>query len=185
MKFAKILSFILSAVCCLTASATEGMKPGLWEHSFTMKSSSGKIEKALDDMKKQMASMPAEQRKMIEEMMAKKGVGIGSGKASTVKVCISKDQAANLEFPNGQSDKCKNEILKRTSNSVNVKFACEGNPKSEGTANFTLTGSNAYTGKASMDMTTADGKVDHMDMDSKGKWLSDDCGSVKSIQTKK
>jgi hypothetical protein len=184
MKKKRILFLTLSSMFLLSAHATEGMKPGLWEHSFTMKSQSGKIEKALGDMKKQMATMSAENRKMVEEMMAKRGLGLSGEKATSVKVCISKEQAEKMEFPNNQNGKCKNEIVKRTSSKVEMKFSCDGSPKSDGTAEFTLNGPTAYTGKAVINMVT-EGKSDRMDMDSKGKWLSADCGNIKPLQTTK
>lgn len=185
MKFLNVHILILCSLLCMAVSAAEGMKPGLWEHSFTLKSQSGKIEKVMADLKKQMATMPVGQREIIEEMMAKQGVGIAPGKTSSVMVCISKEQAENLEFPNGQSDKCSNEVLKKTESSVSLKFTCEGNPKSEGTADFMLAESKAYIGKASMIMTTADSKTNQMEMNSKGKWLSSDCKNIKSVQSKK
>ncbi|MBC7714611.1 MAG: DUF3617 domain-containing protein [Rhizobacter sp.] len=185
MKKSHVLFLILSTSLFFNAHAAEGMKPGLWEHSFTMKSQSGKVEKAMADMKKQMASMPAEQRKMVEEMMAKQGLSIGAGKPRTVKVCISKEQAEKMDIPTSQNENCKNEITKRTATNVSMKFTCSGTPKSDGTADFTLKGPTAYTGKAVINMTTKEGAPDRMDMDSSGKWLAADCGDIKPLPTKK
>lgn len=184
MKSNTIFALALTMSFSMAANAAYSMKPGLWEHSFTMKSESGKVEKAMADMKKQMAAMPAEQRKMMEEMLAKQGMGLGSDKGSSVKVCISKEQAEKLDFPQNQNEKCKNEILKRTANSVDMKFTCEGNPKTEGVAGFNLLSPTAYTGKADITV-TKDGRPDKMNMDSKGKWLSADCGNVKPYTAKK
>ncbi len=181
MKF-KSASFILAFTFSSTIFAASNMKPGLWEHSFTIKSESGKVEKGIADLKKQMANMPPEQRKMMEEMMAKNGLGLGAGGANIVKVCISKEQAENLDFPNNQKDNCKQEITERTSNSMKMKFDCEG--KSNGTAEFTLSDPGAYTGKAVIN-NIRDGKTDRMDMTSKGKWLSSNCGNIKPITPKK
>lgn len=165
------------------SSANAAMKPGLWEHSFTMKSESGKVEKALADMQKQMASMPAEQRKMMEEMMAKQGLGIG-GKTNAVKVCVSKEQAEKLEFPQHQNDNCKQEVIKRTANSVKMKFNCTGKSVTSGEVDFNLIDSGNYTGKAII-TTNHSGKNEQMIMDQKGKWLSADCGNIKPAVHKK
>ena len=180
----KTLTLALAFTFSVSTHAAYNMKPGLWEHSFTMKSESGKVEKAMDEMKKQMASMPAEQRKMMEEMLAKQGMAIGNNKGTSVKVCISKDQADKLEFPQNQNDRCMNEIIKRTANSVESKFTCEGYPKTEGVAGFNLLSSTVYTGKADINV-TKDGKVEKMNMDSKGKWLTADCGNVKPYTPQK
>ena len=46
-----IISILLSMLS-FSAFAISNMKPGLWEHSFVIKSESGKVEKALNEMKK-------------------------------------------------------------------------------------------------------------------------------------
>lgn len=184
MKIKHIFSFAFFITFSPVVFAAQNMKPGLWEHSFTMKSQSGKVEQAMLDMKKQMAAMPADQRKMMESMMAKQGMGLGLGKATNVNVCISKEQASKLEFPNNQNGHCKQEIMKRTANYVQMKFSCDGDPKTEGTAEFNLVNSTTYTGKAVINL-IKDGKTDRMDMNSKGKWLSADCGNLKPYTPKK
>ncbi len=177
------LTLLLLAISSTSFAASSGMKAGLWEHSFTMKSQSGQVEKSMAEMKKQMEKMPAEQRKFMEDMMAKQGLGL-SGGMNSVKVCISKEQADNLDIPQKQNDNCTQEITSRTDKSVKMKFDCKGSQPSSGEGEFTLTSPTAYTGKAVIN-TTTQGKPDRMDMDQKGKWLSADCGNIKPIPTKK
>jgi len=184
MKISKILTLIIPLTFTLSshAVATE-MKPGLWENTLTIKSQSGKVEKAMNELKFKIASMPAEQRKMMEEVMAKQGLGMNQ-QANTVKVCISKEQAKNMEIPQGQNQNCTHEIVNRTNNSIKVKFDCKGGKETSGEGEFTLTSPTAYTGKSIVN-TTVDGKQDRMDMTQKGKWLASDCGAIKSFQRKK
>ena len=59
------------------------LKPGLWEISNKMQSGSGEMEKAMAAAQKQMAAMPPEQRKMMQDMMAKQGVSLGAGGAGS------------------------------------------------------------------------------------------------------
>lgn len=184
MKISAALYITISFTFCLSAyPANSGMKPGLWEHHFTIKSQSGKIENAMADLKVKMANMPVEQRKMMEDMMAKQGLGINHH-ANSVKVCISKEQAANLEIPQGQNQNCKNEVIKRTAKTIKIKFECKGISKSLGEGEFTLTSPTSYTGKSVVNM-TVDNKPDRMNMDQKGKWLSANCGEIKPIPTEK
>ena len=61
-----------------------------------MKTQGGQMENAMAQMQQQLANMPPEQRKMVEQMMAKQGLGMGN-KANSVKVCISKEQAERAE----------------------------------------------------------------------------------------
>ncbi len=171
-----LLAFLMAFSTSIQAAAK--MTPGLWEHSFTIKSESGKIEKAMAEMKKQLASMPVEQRKMMQEMLSKQGMAMGNDKTTSVKVCISKEQADNLDFPQHQNDNCKNEILKKTSHSVELKFTCEGNTKTEGLAQVTMINDKKFNSKADISI-TKDNKVEKMNMNTNGKWLSADCGNIK------
>ena len=75
-----------------SAQTPPKMRPGLWEHGFSMASQSGELEAAMKQMQQQMASLPPDQRKMMQDMMAKQGVGIGPG-GNTVKLCLSKEDA--------------------------------------------------------------------------------------------
>lgn len=177
----KQLVATLTALGCalLTGTAlaqTQKMRPGLWEHSFTMKSQSGQMEKAMSDMQQQMASMPPEQRKMMEDMMAKQGMSMATDGRS-VKMCITKEQAERDELPQ-QDGSCTQQVMQRTSNMIKVKFTCTGNPPASGETEVTFSGPTAYTGKSVIN-TVVDGKPERMTMDQSGKWLSADCGNVK------
>ena len=158
------------------ASAQVRMRPGLWEHSFTVKSQSGQMEKAMADMQQQMASMPPEQRKMMEDMMAKQGMSMGS-QGRSVRMCITKEQAERDELPQ-QDGSCTQQIVQRTSNMIKVKFTCTGQPPASGESEVTFSGPTSYTGKSIVN-TTVEGRPERMTMDQTGKWLSADCGNVK------
>lgn len=183
MKRSIFPTFIFCSILSFSTSAAYNMKPGLWENSFTIKSKSGKVENSMSKMQENMAQMPAKQRKMIEEMMARQGVAMG-GAPSSIKVCISKEQAQNLEIPQKNEGRCTHEVLKRTSNSVKMKFNCPGDPATKGEGEFTLISPTVFTGKTMVD-TVKNGKSDHLDMTQKGKWLSADCGDLKPVEIKK
>lgn len=155
------------------------MRPGLWEHSFTMKSQSGQMEKAMSEMHQQMAAMPPEQRKMMEQMMAQQGMGVGTP-GKSVKVCITKEQAERDEIPQ-QEGNCTQQVVQRSGNTIKVKFSCAGNPPTSGEGEITFLSPTAYTGKTTVN-TTVDGKPERMTMDQTGKWLSGDCGSIKPLR---
>jgi hypothetical protein len=175
---------MLGAVACASVSGAalaqaQKMRPGLWEHSFTMKSESGQMEKAMSDMQRQMASMPPEQRKMMEQMMAQQGMGMGTP-GKSVKVCITKEQAERNEVPRHEGN-CTQQVVQRTANTIRVKFSCAGNPPTSGESEVTFTSPTAYTGKATVN-TTVEGKPERMNMEQSGKWLSADCGSIKPMR---
>lgn len=161
------------------AAAAQTLKPGLWENTFTMKSTSGGMEKAMAEMQAQMAKMPPEQRKMMEQMMAKQGVGMGP-KGNTVKFCMTPEDAARQELPAAEG-KCQQKITRRSGNTLAMSFTCAGNPPSSGEGEYTVVSDTAYSGKSVVN-TTANGKPERMDMTVNGKWLAADCGAIKPIK---
>ena len=162
------------------ASAQQKMRPGLWEHSVNMKSQSGQMEAAMAEMQKSLASMPPEQRKQMEQMMAQQGVGMGP-KGQTVKVCITKEQADLDNIP--QQEGCTQKVQRVDASTMKVAFSCkggQGQPPSSGECTITMQGPTAYTGQFKF-KTQNQGKPEQIDMAQSGKWLSDNCGAIKPM----
>ena len=162
------------------ASAQQKMRPGLWEHSVNMKSQSGQMEAAMAEMQKSLASMPPEQRKQMEQMMAQQGVGMGP-KGQTVKVCITKEQADLDNVP--QQEGCTQKVQRVDASTMKVAFACkggQGQPPSSGEGTISMQGPTAYTGQFRF-KTQNQGKPEQIDMAQSGKWLSENCGAIKPM----
>jgi hypothetical protein len=68
-----LAALVLGSALALPALA-QNMKPELWEITNNMTSSDGLMQAKIAEMQKQMASIPPEQRKMMEQMMSKQGV---------------------------------------------------------------------------------------------------------------
>lgn len=150
--------------------------PGLWEHSFKMKSQDGELEKGMAEMQKQMAAMPPEQRKQIEDMMASRGMSMGA-QGTRVKVCVTKEDVARKAEPQFREG-CTQQVVQRTANGMKVKFECTKPQPMSGEGEMTFISDKAYTGKSTM-TSKADGKTQQMTMEMAGKWLAADCGDVK------
>ena len=178
MKFRLVLAAAPFILTSLVAHA-QTVKPGLWEHSFKMKTQSGQMEAAMAQVQQQMASMPPEQRKMMEQMLASQGVGLGA-KGQSVKVCITPEMAAKQDLPQQDGD-CKQEILQRSAKSMKFKFTCkgtDGRPPTFGEGEVNFVSPTAYTSKSVIN-TSIEGKPERMNMDMAGNWLSGDCGNIK------
>lgn len=163
------------------ASAQEKMRPGLWEHSVKMKTQSGQMEAALAQAQQAMASMPPAQRKQMEQMMATQGLGLGSGPQgqTTIKVCITPEQAAIDQIP--QQEGCTQKVQRLDASTMKVSFSCKGEPgegptSGEGTVRFQ--GPTAYSGNFKI-KTHQGGKPEQIDMAQTGRWLFSDCGAIK------
>ncbi len=145
-----------------------------------MQTGSGEMEKAMAEAQKQMAALPPEQRKMMQDMMARQGVGMGAGGAGgmTVKICMTKEMIERDEIPAQEGD-CKTTRAPWVGNSMKMSFICT-KPPSKGEGQVTIIGPQAYTMKMTMD-TTASGKPERVTMDNTGKWLSAECGNVRPL----
>ena len=158
------------------------MKPGLWEIGNKMQSASGEMEKGMADLQKQMATMPPEQRKMMQDMMAKQGVDVGASglKSMGVKVCITKEMAERNQLTTAEGD-CKSTNAPRVGNTMKFSFACT-KPPSSGEGQITFIGTDAYTSKVAVtSRSSGSGKAESMSIDSQGKWLSGECGNIKPL----
>lgn len=174
----KLRPTLFAAALCLGSLpvTAQTQLPGLWEHSFNMKSQDGETEKAMAEMQQQMAAMPPEQRKQIEQMMASRGISMGA-QGTTVKVCVSKEDAARKAAPQFREG-CTQQVLQRTASGMKVKFECTQPQPMSGEGEMTFISDKAYTGKSTLTSQVA-GKPQQMNMEMAGKWLAADCGSVK------
>lgn len=171
---------VASAALALLASVAGGaqaqqkMRPGLWEHHISMKSQSGQMEAAMAEMQKSLASMPPEQRKQMEQMMAQQGVSLGPT-GQTVKVCVTKEQAETDHLP--QQEGCTQNVQRINASTMKVSFSCKGGPgepPSSGEGTVTMQGPTAYSGQFRL-TTQNQGKPERIDMTQSGKWLSERC----------
>jgi hypothetical protein len=173
---------------CLLASfagfaSAQTMKPGLWEITTQVQGGSGDMGSAMAEAQKQMESMPPEQRKMVQEMMAKQGIQLGAagGTGLTMKVCMTQEMVDRSVVASRQSSDNQNECTQtnspRSGNSMKFSFVCT-KPPSSGEGQVTFTSPEAYSMKMAS-TTTVKGKPEKMDMQTSGRWLGGDCGAVK------
>ncbi|MBY0415461.1 MAG: DUF3617 domain-containing protein [Bdellovibrionales bacterium] len=173
--------FIFTLLISSNVFSADSMKPGLWENTINMKSASGKMEAAMNQMKENMKQMPTDQRKMMEEMMAKQGYGT-KGNSTIVKSCVTKEQAENLEIPQDKNDPCTREVISRSKSTVKVKFTCKNN--GTGTGEFTLDSPTAFRIVADI-AGDINGQKEQINFNQTGKWLSADCGNIRPHEIKK
>jgi len=175
----RYLAAILGAALIALPAAAQNMKPGLWEVQNRMGGEQGaQMAAAQAQMQQQMASMPPEQRKMVQDMMAKQGVSMspGAGGGMSVRICVTKEMASRNEAPAQRGD-CKQEQFQRSGNTTKFKFTCT-NPPSSGEGTVTLHNPESY----SMHMKMTGGRQGPMTMDAQGKFISSNCGNVKPIK---
>jgi hypothetical protein len=175
MNFKHVLFAAVLAFSALAAAA-QTQAPGLWEHTMNVKSQDGQAERAMAEMQKQLAAMPPERRKQMEQAMATRNVTMDA-RGTTAKVCVTKEEAARAFEPKMPGD-CVRKDVQRSGNTMKFKYECTKPRPSSGEGEMTFASDKAYSGKTLV-MTEVAGKPQQMTMEMSGKWLSSDCGDVK------
>lgn len=158
------------------AAHAQNLKPGLWEIATQMQGGAGPRSDEMAKAMKELQNLPPEQRKMMETMLAKQGVQLGSapGGGMSIKICMTKEMVDRNDMPSQQGD-CKHTYSQRSGNTMKFAFVCT-KPPSSGEGQITFASPEAYQTR----MSTTSG-ANKMDMQSSGRWLSADCGSVKPL----
>ncbi len=176
MKHTIVFTGLLGSILFAFNAEATTLRPGVWEYTTTIKTKNGEMERAMAQMEEQMAMLPPEQRKMMEQTMASQGIA-KSSKPNTYKVCITKEEAAKGFIPSTDTQ-CQQKILRKSGNTVWFTFSCKGNPQSSGEGKYTLIKDNAYQGSMKVKM-IVEGRAETVEMTHNGKWINGDCTSLK------
>ncbi|MET0518294.1 MAG: DUF3617 domain-containing protein [Burkholderiaceae bacterium] len=176
---------LLTALTCTAAMGLPGlpagaqapmMKAGLWEMKQKPELDARR-QAQMDQAQKQLAAMPAEQRQMMEQMMAQQGVKVDlSGGAITIKACISEAQARSNTPPVVDKGRCTHDV-QRSGNVIRTHFVC-ADPASEGDSEVTLKGSDGFTSKTRITHAN-NGSPETIQVNGDAHWLGSDCGALK------
>ncbi len=179
MKLRHPLLLTLALAASALSVSAQTMKPGLWETTSKMTTSSGEMEKAMALAQKEMAKMPADQRKMMEDMLAQQGMkmDVGTG-ATSLKLCMTPEMVARNEVAVQDGD-CKQTLLPRVGNTMKFTLVCT-QPPSTGEGQITFVSPEAYTMKMQV-KTPVKGKTETMAMESSAQFLSTHCGAIKPL----
>jgi hypothetical protein len=181
-KLATLICALGCALGCALAlpAGAQNMKPGLWELSNKVSSSDSQMQSAMAEMQKQLASMPPEQRKAMQQMMERNGMqmSVGAGGALTSRMCMTKEMIERKEFPVQEGD-CKQKVTQAGPNKMKVAFSCT-KPAASGEGEMTVDSDTSY--RARMHIKGGEGGPQQtVDMDIAGKWLGADCGKLRPI----
>ena len=173
---------ILSAALLLTGLATApdasaeqnvqvDIRPGTWQHSFTLKSESGQMEQAIEEALRQLQQLPESQRRMVEEMMASQGINLGLA-GTTVEVCITEEDLRQGSLP--QQEGCEQTLEQQDSDNYIFEFQCAGDPPYSGSGTLTRVSREHYTGTAEFE-TRMGGNPERITLVQEGRWLHESC----------
>jgi hypothetical protein len=170
---------LLFAFGALGAQAQTHPEPGLWEERISVKSDGAEMDAAMAQMKERLASLPPDQRRMIEQRMAAQGVGLG-GAPHSVRVCITKEQAARDFVPDRNGDgKCTRQEMSRSGNTIRFAYTCgEGDTQVTGQGSAVLADGRAFTVTTESDVKNPRHPM-HVSSRIEGRFVASDCGDVK------
>lgn len=171
---------LLACLAPALAAMAQDMKPGLWELTNNVGSSNGQMQAAISEMRKQLASMPPDQRQAMQQMLAKNGVqlDLDAGGALRSKMCLTREMIARQEVPM-QDGNCAYKMTPMGANQLQVTFTCS-QPHASGEGVLTVDSPTSY--HARMTVHNQDQPDQAVDMDASGRWLASSCGNVRPIQ---
>ncbi|MEZ5615072.1 MAG: DUF3617 domain-containing protein [Rhodocyclaceae bacterium] len=173
-------TIISLGLALFSASALAGdMKAGLWEVKTIRQVVDGQdMQAQMRQMQQQMAGLPPEQRKQMEAMMGRQGIGMGPGGAT--RMCISEEMArrdAPVVDPEGR---CQPSKISRSGSTMRYEIDCTSNGRrTTGKGESTFSGN---TVRSRMDMTTMDASGRHtMQTESQMTYLGPDCKGLAPV----
>lgn len=175
----KLLALLIAGLAAGAASA-QTLKPGLWELRQTPQLDPAR-KAQMAQAQKAMENMPPEQRAMMEQMMAQRGVSVNmAGGVITVKACITKEQAERDLAPVGSQGSCTQDV-KRSGNVIRTHFVCS-DPAAEGDSTVTLRGSDSFSNEVTI-RHNRQGQTETSRVSGEGRWLGADCGAVQPMKS--
>lgn len=173
------LVFFASPLFASDVSAADfpDIKPGLWDQRMAIESEGGELEQAMaqakQEMEQQLASMPPEQRQMMEQMMMEHGLSFDLSD-QRFQSCVTEEQVEAGEL-NFTEEDCDETIVSRNDKHIEVEFVCPESGRGRG--EMTLHSDAHYTGRFQVE-TEMEGQPVTLNLRHEGRWVQDDCGDV-------
>lgn len=167
------LGILLLPVAAATHAAPD-ILPGLWESSVEVSSASGQYEQAMAEAQKMLAELPAEQREMMEQMMASRGIHFDLA-SRTVQTCLTQDAIDDMDIAQTR-DGCTQSVEEESPDRYVMTLQCD-DAETSGEGEFVVHDDKHYTGTIVM-QTAMNGQADTLTMKQEGRWLDSDCGAI-------
>ncbi|MNF50135.1 hypothetical protein D3C84_314220 [compost metagenome] len=166
------LAAVASLLGVLVPAQAQEVLPGLWELSSDNMQVNGQQMPSMQELLGQLDGLPAEQRQMLEETMAGKGIQAGG---QGLRVCLSEAQVKAQELPlqDAQSG-CTQEITERSELLWKFRFRC---PDAEGEGETRFVSAREFVTRIDSRFNAA-GQAGTSRMETRARWLGEDCGEL-------
>jgi hypothetical protein len=179
LHFCVTVAAVLSLTSPQAKAAPASVQAGLWQYNQNIKSQSGEFEKGMAKAQRNLASLPAEERKSIEKTMTDKGISLQANGSVLIKICINAEDAARGAIPI-QKGNCTQKTVSNEGNITKVSFSCKAESPANGAGDITVLSPTSFKAQATADTTQMDGKPERLHITQEGKWLSADCAGIPS-----
>ena len=178
----RILIACLAAPATLFAqSAGTGLRPGLWEMQIVKQIVDGRdvsaqVAAATQQMQQTMAHMPPAERARMQAMLGGHGMSAG---AHGYRICVTPQMAKRRSPILDKEGHCQKSKMTHSGNRTTFAFTCtENGSTTTGTGVSTIT-EDLVTTRTRTTTVSSSGEKHTMQMESKMRYLSPDCGNVK------
>jgi len=169
-------AIVLSSALPALSTELPDVKLGLWEMTWSVQTN-GKLPTV------DLSKIPAAQQAMAQSMM--KSAMAQMGKPHTYKTCIGEEQlkkGASFDF--NKDPACTTTVLKSSSTELQVKQVCTGKNPRTVSVDYKAATPESVSGSAHVDASNGSNAI-AADSKMSGKWLADDCGTLKPGQVAK
>lgn len=173
---------LVAAFAAAAAAAGFGLKPGLWEIRIAKSVVDGRdntasIAAMSDKMQQMLASLPADQRALIEAKL--KQSGVSQSNSGSFRMCVS-PAMAKLDKPIIDKDgRCQPAVVEHDGSETRYQFNCTVDGTTtvgKGTANAN---GDSITTHVEMTVQQAGGQSHTMLNDTELSFIGTDCGDVR------
>lgn len=185
----RMLSLSVACLCAAVAQAAPpNLKPGLWEMKAEgdMPGLGGadaraQVDAGMAEMRAQLAKLPPEQRRMIEQQMGQMGLGLDtSGKGMALRICLTAEDIRREALPMSDDDNdCEHKVVTRSDKRWVAEIKCR-EPQMTGTAEAVFDSATAYRVNVK-GMVKEGGKSQPFDTRMSWTHVSSNCGNVKPM----
>lgn len=176
-------TLVMVAAAAGNQAAAQALKPGLWDIRQSAPNGSGQaMAEQMARIRKDIAAMPAEQRKQMESLMAATDNNQVqfTDKGMSLKACVTADDAARLENLVVKDGNCTMQRSPLVAGQIKMNISCTS-PPSTGNGTIRFQGDTGYEMDVTM-TSKVQGQTRTNKMSSTGKWLGSDCGKVKPFK---
>lgn len=162
-----------AALLCSPLALAQVVQPGLWEVSPTKMEVGNQAMPGMQAMLEQLNSLPPEQRRMMEEMLAKQGVALGG---QGIRMCLTPEQVKADNIPlHSEQGGCTNQITERSAKRWRFSFTC---PDGSGVGETLFHSDREFVTRLQGQYQRPGQAAEQGNMEYVSRWLGADCAGV-------